>query len=153
MVLMFILWWLDRVKSVANFVFVLERQLKRFDHLLGQEKEKGTSMILCFSIPFSSMYTWNIWAYTIDGGAGSLLNIFWTWITLKRTKKMNLKCFFHLIHLFQRNPGSKMRIKYASPICWMPGLYASDRKRRNAGQVSHSWKKSWWSLQSIKNVW
>jgi len=34
----------------------------------------------------------------------------------------NLKCFFHLIHLFQRHPGSKIRINYASPICWMrPG--------------------------------
>jgi hypothetical protein len=32
---------------------------------------------------------------------------------------MNLKYFFHLIHLFQRNPGSKMRTKYASPICCM----------------------------------
>ena len=27
-------------------------------------------------------------------------------------KKMITKCFFHLIHLFQRNPGSKKVIKF-----------------------------------------
>jgi len=68
-------------------------------------------------------YAW--WAYPNGWGEKVVLYIFWTWITLKKMKKMNLKCFFHLLHLFQRNPGSKTRINDASPsvVCahaWLP---------------------------------
>jgi len=114
--------WIRWIKSVLYHLI----------HLLQCNPGSKTKWtIIKWELIFRDFLTYVRNARKINSSFKTVHFRFWTMITLKKMNKMNLKCFFHLIHLLQCNPGSKTKwtiIKWGTYFQRFPYLLSKHLK-------------------------